>query len=148
VGKRGELDVGLSASNEYDYLHTGANARYSLGLNQRNTTLGFGFAFAADSMSPVGGAPVPISAMLPPGETGNKQGSDSKTVLDALIGVTQVLGKQTVAELNYSYSQVQRLPHRPLQAPERRRSGNRRPRWLPLRVAAPTSVRSRASTPR
>jgi len=104
VGKRGELDLGLSASNEYDYLHTGANARYSLGLNQRNTTLGFGFAFAADSVSPVGGAPVPFAPMLPPGETGNKAGSDSKTVLDALIGVTQVLGKQTVAELNYSYS--------------------------------------------
>ena len=104
LGKRGELDVGLSASNEYDYLHTGANARYSLGFNQKNTTLGFGLAFAADSVDPVGGAPVPFAPMLPPGETGNKVGSDSKTVLDALIGITQVLGKQTVGELNYSYS--------------------------------------------
>jgi len=104
VGARGEIDLGVSASNEYDYFHSGLNARYSIGLNQRNTTLAFGLAFAADSVDPVGGAPVPLAPMLPPGATGNKLGDDSKTVGDVLVGVTQVLGRRTLGQLNYSVS--------------------------------------------
>lgn len=104
VGRMGELDLGLSASNEYDYFHAGVNARYGLGLNERNTTLDFGIAFAADKVDPVGGAPVPFAPMLPEGETGNKRGDDSKNVADVLVGVTQVLGRRTVGELNYSFS--------------------------------------------
>ncbi len=104
VGARGEIDLGVSASSEYDYLHTGLNGRYSLGLNQKNTTLAFGLAFAADSVDPVGGAPVPFAAMLPPGRPGSKLGDDSKTVADVLIGVTQVLGRRTLGQLNYTAS--------------------------------------------
>jgi hypothetical protein len=104
VGVRGEVDFGLSASNEYDYLHTGANARYSLALNERNTTLGMGLAFASDSVDPVGGAPIPFAPMLPAGQAGNKRGHDSKRVTDLLLGVTQVLGARTVGELQYSFS--------------------------------------------
>jgi hypothetical protein len=104
VGRRGEIDVGLSFSDEYDYLHTGLNARYSLGLNQRNTTLAIGLALAADTIDPVGGAPVPLAPMLPEGATGNKLADDSKSVADFLIGVTQVLGRRTIGQLNYSFS--------------------------------------------
>jgi hypothetical protein len=96
--------VGVSASNEYDYFHAGVNARYSIGLNERNTTLAFGLAFAADTVDPVGGAPIPLAPMLAPGASGNKAGDDSKTVTDALFGVTQVLGRATIAQFNYSFS--------------------------------------------
>jgi hypothetical protein len=104
VGDRGEIELGVSASNEYDYFHAGLNARYSIGLNERNTTLSFGLAFASDSVDPVGGAPVPLAPMLAPGASGNKRGDDSKTVTDALFGVTQVLGRATIAQFNYSFS--------------------------------------------
>ena len=104
VGTRGELDFGLSGSKEYDYLHTGANARYSLAFDQRNTTLGIGLAFASDTVDPVGGAPVGLTPMRAAGQPAGKLGSDSKRVTDLLLGVTQVLGPRTVGELSYSFS--------------------------------------------
>jgi hypothetical protein len=104
VGSRGELDVGIGASNEYDYFHVGANARYGLALNQRNTTMAIGLAYASDSIQPVGGAPIPFAPMLPEGGAGNKAGNESKTVTDVLLGVTQVLGRRTIGQLNYSLS--------------------------------------------
>jgi hypothetical protein len=104
LGRRGRLGYGLSFSTEYDYLHTGAHANYTRNFNERNTTLEFGFALASDSIDPVGGAPRPLAAMLPEGQTGSKLGGESKTVLDLLIGVTQVLGPRTLAQLNYSMS--------------------------------------------
>jgi len=99
-----EADFGASFSTEYDYLHTGLNAGFSRDFNQHNTTLSGGFAFASDIIDPVGGAPLPLAPMLPPGDTSNKGGTESKTVTDLLFGVTQVLGPRTVAQFNYSYS--------------------------------------------
>jgi uncharacterized protein DUF3570 len=106
AGARGELDVGLSVSNEYDYFHAGVNGRYSLGLNEQNTTLALGLAYASDTVDPVGGTPIALAPMLPEGASGNKLGDDSKTVADGLIGVTQVLGRRTIGQLNYSYSRA------------------------------------------
>jgi hypothetical protein len=106
VATRGDVDVGLSASTEYDYTHVGLNARYALALNERNTTLSLGLAFGYDTINPVGGAPIPLAPMLPMGETGNKLGDDSKTVADSLVGVTQVLDRFTIGELNYSFSRA------------------------------------------
>jgi hypothetical protein len=104
LGRRARLSYGVSLSDEYDYLHTGAHAGLSRDFNDRNTTLDFGLSFASDSIDPVGGAPVPLAAMLPEGQTGSKLGGDSKTVLDLLVGVTRVLGPRTLAQLNYSLS--------------------------------------------
>jgi len=95
---------GGSFSNEYDYMHAGANATLARDFNQRNTTLSAGLSFAADTINPVGGAPIPFAPMLPPGSSGNKAGDESKTVADLLVGVTQVLGPRTLAQINYSLS--------------------------------------------
>lgn len=104
LGSRSSIDVGLSLSNEYDYFHSGLNARISRDFNERNTTLDAGLAFARDTVDPVGGAPVPFAAMLPPGDRSNKRSSDSKTVADLVLGVTQVLGRRSIGQLNYSFS--------------------------------------------
>jgi hypothetical protein len=104
LGRRSGFDVGLSVSNEYDYFHTGVNALFRRDFNERNTTLTAGVAFAFDDIDPVGGAPVPLAEMLPPNQTGNKMGTESKDVLDILFGVTQVFGPRTIGQLNYSYS--------------------------------------------
>ncbi|HEV8266813.1 MAG TPA: DUF3570 domain-containing protein [Thermoanaerobaculia bacterium] len=101
---RSDVDVGVSFSTEYDYTHLGVNGRYGLALNERNTTFALGLAFAHDTVRPVGGTPIPFAPMLELGDTSNKLGNDSKNVLDVLFGVTQVLGKRTIAELSYSFS--------------------------------------------
>jgi hypothetical protein len=99
------LSAGLGFSTEYDYTHLGANLSLARDFNKRNTTVSAGLAWSQDDIDPVGGAPVPLSQMLDVGDLSNKRGTDSKDVLDLLLGVTQVLSRSTVARVNYSYSQ-------------------------------------------
>jgi len=98
------LNVGASLSDEFDYTHLGVDARLARDFNNRNTTLSFGAAFASDTIDPVGGSPVPLAPMLGVGNSANKRGSQSKDVTDFLIGVTQVVNRKTLVQLNYSLS--------------------------------------------
>ncbi len=104
VGRLSRVAAGMSFSNEYDYFHAGINGRWSRDFNQRNTTLSFGLALASDSLDPVGVTPIPLAEMGPVGDLSNKAGDDSKTVVDFLFGVTQVLTPRTIAQFNYSFS--------------------------------------------
>jgi hypothetical protein len=106
VTRLGLLSVGASLSDEYDYTHTGVNARFARDFNNRNTTLSFGLALANDTISPVGGSPLPFSPMLGVGDLRNKNGDQSKDVTDWLIGVSQVLNRHTIVQFNYSLSQA------------------------------------------
>jgi hypothetical protein len=67
--------------------------------------LSLGLAVANDTIDPVGGSPVPLSAMLGERDSSNKRGDRSKDVLDVLLGVTQVVNRNTLVQLNYSLSQ-------------------------------------------
>ena len=98
------LSVGASLSDEYDYTHTGVNARLARDFNNRNTTLSFGVALANDTIDPVGGSPAALTPMLGLAPT-TKLGDQSKDVTDWLIGVTQVLSRHTIVQINYSLSQ-------------------------------------------
>lgn len=98
------VSAGLGFSTEYDYRHLGANFSLARDFNKRNTTVDVGVAYSQDDIDPVGGAPVPLAQMLDVGNAANKRGSDSKDVLDLLVGFTQVLGRSTVLRMNYSYS--------------------------------------------
>jgi hypothetical protein len=99
------VSAGLGFSTEYDYTHLGANLSLARDFNKRNTTLSAGLAWSQDDVDPVGGRPIPLSQMLDVGNGTNKRdGSESKDVLDLLIGFTQVLNRTTVLRVNYSYS--------------------------------------------
>jgi len=105
------VNAGLGVSSEFDYQHIGANLGLTRDFNQRNTTLSFAMAFASDTIKPVGGLPLPLAQM---GDTVEEEDdvvvpsrggdSDTKTVLDVLLGFTQVLGRHTVMRVNLSYS--------------------------------------------
>jgi hypothetical protein len=99
------LSAGLGFSTEYDYTHLGANLSLARDFNKRNTTVSAGLAYSQDDIDPVGGAPVPLSQMLDVGDLSNKRSSDTKNVVDVLLGVTQVLSRNTLLRVNYSYSQ-------------------------------------------
>jgi hypothetical protein len=106
------FEVGANVSDEYDYTSAGFNARLARDFNNRNTTLSFGVALANDTITPVGGAPVALSPMLASTDDedagGGKvtlAGDQSKDVVDFLVGVTQVLNRQTIVQFNYSLSQ-------------------------------------------
>jgi hypothetical protein len=103
------VNAGLGFSSEYDYQHIGANFGLTRDFNQRNTTLSAALAYAQDTIEPVGGLPLPLAQMgdavdedSSPDDRGAD--SDSKNVLDVLLGVTQVIGRHTVLRMNFSYS--------------------------------------------
>lgn len=104
LGRLNTVSLGFSASNEYDYTHLGLNARIARDFNQRNTTLSAGLAVARDDIDPVGGTPVALSPMSDVGDLANRGGAESKDVLDVVVGLTQVVSRNAVVQLNYSYS--------------------------------------------
>lgn len=105
VGRLYTFSGGIDASSEYDYLHLGVNAKLSRDFNKRNTTVSGGFAYASDTFDPVGGTPIPLTQMRNVGEDGgDRSTSESKDVLDVVIGVTQVISRTFLVQVNYSFS--------------------------------------------
>jgi hypothetical protein len=103
------VSAGLGFSSEFDYRHLGANLGLTRDFNERNTTLSAALAYAQDTIKPVGGLHLPLSEMtdsIDRGEDdeGASGGSESKNVLDVLLGFTQVLGRHTLMRVNFSYS--------------------------------------------
>lgn len=111
LGESMRWNVGFSSSDEMDYLHLGLDTRLERDFNRRNTTVFVGAAYGRDEVSPIGGAPIGFSPMLPSvgggeDEEGNDEGEgggETKDVIDALIGVTQVLSRRSLLELAFSY---------------------------------------------
>lgn len=101
------ISTGAHLSNEYDYLSLGFNGSIARDFNQRNTTLSAGFAFSQDTITPEGGIPSAFEPMLPLGDETNRMAADdTKTTIDALLGITQVINRRMVMQFNYSFSQV------------------------------------------
>jgi hypothetical protein len=104
LGRLYQFNVGASASREYDYTHLGINGKIARDFNKRNTTLSAGVAIAHDSIEPVGGAPEGLSPMLNVGDLSNRNKSDTKDIFDVVVGVSQVISRDLIVQLNYSYS--------------------------------------------
>lgn len=108
--------VGGNLSKEYDYLSVSINSNLSRDFNQKNTTLSAGLAYAFDQIKPEGGIPKALENMTVD-EFGTPifdnlfamsriDSSDDKTTADALFGITQVINRRMIVQLNYSYSNV------------------------------------------
>lgn len=107
--------VGLNVSSEYDYFSLGLNAGYAYDLAKNNATLSIGLGYASDTIEPEGGVPVSGSCLFGASaqvgctetsfEDTRRGGDESKDTLDLLLGYTQVLGPNTVAQVNVTLSQ-------------------------------------------
>jgi len=97
---RTRANVGASFSKEYDYLHLGVSGGLSRDLNNKNTTVSVGLAYSADTVEPVGNAPIPLANE----SAAKSDDSESKDTVDFMLGMTQVLSKKAIMQLNYSYS--------------------------------------------
>ncbi len=106
------LDIGGHFSSEHDYTSFGANLALIRDFNRRNTTLSLAAAVSHDLVQPEGGAPVPLSSMSTPASGGEEdefeesrhESNRSKNVIDAVLGLTQVLDRQTLVRFNYSFN--------------------------------------------
>ena len=96
-----KITVGGNLSNEYDFKSAGANASIARDFNDKNTTLSAGVSYEYDQIDAVGGAPVPLTPKL----DGEKQsGNKNKNVADVLLGLTQIINRHSLMQLNYSLS--------------------------------------------
>jgi hypothetical protein len=106
-GRLMRVNVGAYISNEYDYSSIAVNAGISRDFNKRNTTLSAAVSYSTDEWDPQGGIPVPFASMAMAGDEQPRQGaSDDKTITDLVLGVTQVINRQTLMQWNYSLSRA------------------------------------------
>jgi hypothetical protein len=93
------IRYGGKVSVEDDFLSISANTSIARDFNEKNTTLSFGFSNEYDRLNPIGGAPLPDSNYLLFDKTG---GGKTKDGVGAILGVTQVMARNWISELNLS----------------------------------------------
>ena len=102
LDRTSRLVLGANGSGEYDYFSLGLSASYMQDFNKRNTTLSAGLAFNNDTISPVAGVPSALRPMLAPGSVLRDGAEESKTIVDVIIGITQVVDSHTLLQANFS----------------------------------------------
>jgi hypothetical protein len=98
-----ELTVGGKLSAEDDFYSATVSAQIAHDFNEKNTTLAVGLSNEFDSIHPIGGSPVPGSDY----DLFEKTGAKTKDGVGALIGVTQVMTRTWLTELNVSIDRFQ-----------------------------------------
>jgi hypothetical protein len=117
--------AGINGSVESDYLSFGGSYTRLWDVNNKHTTWMSGVGGSLDIVSPTGGAPTALqrlSEVPSGGEGGDGEGEDeeededgeggeddlfngeNKYVLDAVVGVTQVLSPRSLLQFNYTLS--------------------------------------------
>lgn len=109
--------TGYALSVEQDYGSLGYNTSLSKDLNDKHTTLTGGAGLSLDLVSPDGGAPDPLTNINDPNnqtnggdeeedeehEGGGEFNPEFKGTFDFMLGVTQVLNRYSLMQLNYSH---------------------------------------------
>jgi hypothetical protein len=103
IGRLNKMVYGANLSNEYDFLSFGGSATYLQDFNERNTTLSAGVSFEYNSIKPVGGKPVPLTAMN--ANSPLRDGADDTRIMtELLLGVTQIIDRNTLMQFNYGFA--------------------------------------------
>ncbi len=109
--------LGLNGSVESDYIALGGSAMLAKDINNRLTTLSTGIAVSYDLIRPDSAIPQGLGVMTSSSAASMRSASDDddeeddddegddgerKVVVDLLFGITQVVNKRTVSQLNYT----------------------------------------------
>ncbi|MGD8351060.1 MAG: DUF3570 domain-containing protein [Gammaproteobacteria bacterium] len=98
-------NLGFNVSREYDFTSVGANGMWQFDFNQKNTTWALGANLELDTIKPVGGTPEALSDMADDIKA-SKTDTESRTVVDLLFGVTQIIDRSSLFQVNLSLSQA------------------------------------------
>lgn len=111
INSEWEYSAGSNFSKEYDYFSLGVNGGLTRYFNQKNTSINMGLSFSNDVIDPEGGIPVSLAEMPHRSSSSfdsefaaSREGDDSKTVVDVLLGVTQIIDKNSLFQVNYGAS--------------------------------------------
>jgi hypothetical protein len=99
IDEANAFTLGLGYSHELDFKSTSISSTYSHDFNNKNTTLTAGVNVEYDKLSPVGGTPVPFSYNT----DGATEDDQHKTETGELIGLTQIMSRRWIWQLNYSH---------------------------------------------
>jgi hypothetical protein len=102
VDRNNRRNLGFNVSNEYDFTSISVNALWQHDTNQKNTTYSYGINIELDDIDPVGGVPEPLTVTL---AQDKGDSSDTKNIVDLLFGVTQVIDKSSLFQVNLSLSE-------------------------------------------
>ncbi len=100
VGGISLLGFGGSYSIEHDYRAITGNVRIAQNFNSDNTTVSLALNTELDSSFPYGGVPTPMTAMSGVWKTPSARG---KTQTGFVFGVTEVMTRRWLMELDYSF---------------------------------------------
>ncbi len=104
INRLSSVLLGASVSSEVDYTSLGLSATYEHDFNNKNTTLATGLALTSDLIFPIGGVPLGLNPMRRGGSDQQRVGSDdTKTTVDFMVGVTQIVNRKTFFQINYTY---------------------------------------------
>ncbi|AJQ93721.1 DUF3570 domain-containing protein [Gynuella sunshinyii] len=96
-----KINLGGTYSGESDFQSFSGNIAIAQDLFGKNTTVSAGINYEFDLINPNGGLPDPLSAYA----SSNKgKDLDTKQVIDGIVGVTQVINRRWITQLNYSIS--------------------------------------------
>lgn len=123
IGRDWSYSTGIHYSTEHDYESRGLNGSVSRYFNQKNTTVTLATSLSFDSVTPEGGVPVALSVMSDSSnsdddddfEDDDDYGDDdhdddhgdnqaSKQVTDLVFGITQIINRRALMQVNYSLS--------------------------------------------
>ena len=102
IDRNNRRNLGFNVSNEYDFISVSANALWQHDTNRKNTTYSYGINVEFDEIEPVGDIPEPLTSM-----TAQDKGdsSDTRNIVDLLFGVTQVIDRTSLFQVNLSLSE-------------------------------------------
>lgn len=103
IDRNNRRTLGFNISKEFDFFSLAGNASWQHDTNQKNTTYLMGVNIEMDQITPVGNAPVPLSDV----SLKNKDASsEDKNIIDLVFGVTQIIDKRSLFQVNLSLSQA------------------------------------------
>lgn len=94
------VGFGGGYSREQDYQAITANVRVAQNFNDKNTTFSLSLDTEIDSSFPYGGIPTPFSEMS---GTWKSPTSKGKTQFGFVVGITQVLTRRWLTEIDYAF---------------------------------------------
>jgi len=91
-------------SSETDYFSLGVSDTVKRDFNNKLTTVSAGVGYTMDTIEPSGGVPVALELLSTPSTTGGDGEGKTKNTASLLFGVTQILTRRSLTQLNLSFT--------------------------------------------
>jgi hypothetical protein len=103
IDRNNRRNYGFNVSKEYDFTSLSANALWQHDANQKNTTYSYGVSLEYDEIEPEGDIPDELTSM---NDQLKGSSSDTRHIIDLLLGVTQVIDRSSLFQINLSLSEA------------------------------------------